>query len=80
VNNPAKSCAGKHSEDKVHGGGEPYCGGNSCGLFAYRRGRGTPFGVDDHFASQARFHHPRLFLHKLKVVIRETLLLFRQWP
>jgi hypothetical protein len=80
MNNPAKSCAGKHGEDKVQGGGEFYCRGNSCGLFAYRRGRGTPFRVDNHFASQARFHHSRLFLQKLKVVVRETLLLFRQWP
>jgi hypothetical protein len=78
--NPAKGCAGKHSEDKVHGGGESRRCRDSGWLLAYRRGRGTPFGVNHHFASQARFHQMRLFLQKLKVVVRETLLLFRQWP
>jgi len=39
-----------------------------------------PFWIDNHFPSETRFCPLRLFRYELKVMVRETLLLFRQWP
>src|SRR5579872_3298463 len=77
ANGPAKGSAGQHGEGKVQGGGVFYSRRNGSRLIGYRRGRGTSFRVDDHFTPQARFHSSRLFLLEMKVVVRETLMLFR---